>query len=102
MHAVSRLLASALDAAGPSVVQGALVREARQLFGVRSVFLLSVDPQEHLARVVAYDSVEPPGATRVAIVDLPDGGRSIALSDGRAPRATSASTVADAGSPIGM
>jgi len=79
MHAVSRLLASALDAAGPSVVQGALVREARQLFGVSCVFLLSVDPQEHLARVVAFDSVEVPSATRSPIADLP------ALEDLRRP-----------------
>ncbi len=72
MHAVSRLLASALDAAGPSVVQGALVREARELFGVGSVFLLSVDPEERLARVIAFDSVEAPAAARFPISDLPD------------------------------
>lgn len=72
MQAVSRLLASALDAAGPSVVQGALVREARELFGVGSVFLLSLDPGERLARVIAFDSVEAPAAARVPISDLPD------------------------------
>ncbi len=71
MHAVSRLLASALDAAGPAVVQGALVSEARQLFGVSSVFLLSVEPHEHLARVVAYDSEEPPAAARIPTTELP-------------------------------
>jgi diguanylate cyclase (GGDEF)-like protein len=71
MHAVSRLLASALDAAGPAIVQTALVREARQLFDVTSVFLLSVQPQEHLARVVSYDAVELPATTRVPIAGLP-------------------------------
>ncbi|MCW3009640.1 MAG: diguanylate cyclase protein, partial [Solirubrobacterales bacterium] len=71
MHAVSRLLASALDAAGPAVVQTALVREARQIFGVSSVFLLSVEPQEHLARVVAYDAPEVPAAARIPIDGFP-------------------------------
>ncbi len=71
MHAVSRLLASALDAAGPAVVQTALVREARQLFGVSSVFLLSVEAQEHLARVVAYDAAELPATARIPTAGLP-------------------------------
>ncbi len=70
MHAVSRLLASALDAPGPAVVQGALVREARQLFGVSSVFLLSVEPKEHLARVVAYDAPEAPATARIPTAGL--------------------------------
>ena len=71
MHAVSRLLAAALDAPGPSVVQAALVREARRLFGVRSAFLLSIEPQERLARVVAFDAAEAPASTRIPITGLP-------------------------------
>lgn len=71
MHAVSRLLESALDATGPSVVQEALVREARRLFGVDGAFLLSVEPQEHLAHVIAHDSADEPAATRLPIADLP-------------------------------
>ncbi len=79
MHAVSRLLASALDAAGPGVVQAALVREARRLFGMSSVFLLSIDPHEHLARVVAFDAGEQPSAARIPLTGLP------ALQDVRSP-----------------
>ena len=81
MHAVSRLLESALDAAGPSVVQEALVREARRLFGVDGAFLLSVEPQEHLAHVVAHDAGDAPSAaaTRIPIAGLP------ALEDLRRP-----------------
>ena len=71
MHAVSRLLASALDAAGPAVVQRALVREARRLFDVRSVFLLSVQPHEHLARVLAHDAADDPASSRLLIADVP-------------------------------
>lgn len=71
MHAVSRLLATALDADGPAVVQRGLVHEARRLFDVSSVYLLSVDPGEDLARIVAYDAAEAPTSTRIPLAGLP-------------------------------
>ncbi len=71
MHAVSRLLASAVDADGPAVVQTALVREARRLFGVSATFLLAVEPLEHVARVLAHDAPHGPTERRVALADLP-------------------------------
>ncbi len=71
MHAVSRVLAAALDADGPATVQRSLVREARRLFGVSSAFLLLVEPRERLARVVAYDAVEVPASSRIPLAGLP-------------------------------
>ena len=71
MHAVSRLLAAALDAPNAAVVERALVREARQLFGVSTVVLLTVDPREHLARVVAVDADENLRAVRPSVFDVP-------------------------------
>lgn len=71
MFAVSRLIAAAVDASGPAVVQGALVREARRLFGVEAAVLLSVEPHEQLARVVAHDADHPPPTAAIEMADLP-------------------------------
>ncbi|MBA2348693.1 MAG: hypothetical protein H0V81_10400, partial [Solirubrobacterales bacterium] len=71
MHAVSRLLTAALDAPNASVVERALVREARMLFGVSTVMLLTIEPREHLARVVAVDADETPCAVRASLDDIP-------------------------------
>ncbi|WP_372790638.1 GAF domain-containing protein [Paraconexibacter sp.] len=58
IHAVSRVLAAALDAPGPDGVRQALVREARTLFAVGGAGLLTLPPGATFARVVAG---APPG-----------------------------------------
>jgi diguanylate cyclase (GGDEF)-like protein len=57
--AVSRLLGETAASAGPDGVRAALVREARELFGVAGVLLLTVDERERSLSVVAAD---PPPA----------------------------------------
>ncbi len=71
MHAVSRLLGASLDAPDAAVVEQALVREARQLFGVSTVVLLTIEPREHLASVVAVDADEIPLAVRANLEEIP-------------------------------
>ena len=62
MHAVSRLLGSAIDAGGPSAVADILVTEARRFFRVSRAILLSVAELEGQLEVAAMSpSGDPPG-----------------------------------------
>ena len=63
MHAVSRLLGSAIDAGGPSAVADILVTEARRFFRVSRAILLSVAELEGRSSVAAMSpSEDPPGS----------------------------------------
>jgi diguanylate cyclase (GGDEF)-like protein len=66
MHAVSRLLGTAIDAGGPSAVADTLVGEARRFFRVRSAILLSVAELEGRLEVAAMS----PGAPRDGFIAL--------------------------------
>jgi diguanylate cyclase (GGDEF)-like protein len=67
MHAVSRLLGTAIDAGGPSAVAESLVNEARRFFCTRSAILLSVAELEGRLEVAA---ASPSGTLRDALVPL--------------------------------
>ena len=58
MHAVSRLLETAIDAGGPSAVAETLVIEARRFFRARSTILLSVAELEGRVEVAAMSPAE--------------------------------------------
>ena len=58
MHAVSRLLETAIDAGGPSAVAETLVIEARRFFRDRSTILLSVAELEGRVEVAAMSPAE--------------------------------------------
>lgn len=58
IHAVSRLLNAANGGGGPSAIADTLVDEARALFSVRRVILLSIAELEGSVAIAAMD---PPG-----------------------------------------
>jgi diguanylate cyclase (GGDEF)-like protein len=75
MHAVSRLLETAIDAGGPSAVAETLVSEARRFFRVQSTILLSVAELEGRLEVAAMSPAETPCDCFVALTGLVSIGR---------------------------
>ena len=83
MHAVSRLLGTAVAAGGPSAVADTLVTEARRFFRVSRTLLLSVAELEGRLEVAA---MSPAGDSPDDFVPLDRGGAGWPSSCARASR----------------
>jgi diguanylate cyclase (GGDEF)-like protein len=82
MHAVSRLLGTAIDAGGPSAVAETLVTEARRFFRVGRAILLSVAELEGRLEVTA---MSPSGGPPEDVIPLTDMGPVAQLLRSREP-----------------